>query len=319
MESLEQLLGTDLNVTMRTLIAFAIVLILILVVAWVFRRLSYGSVRRPRRGRVARLAVLEAIAVDQRRRLVLLRRDNTEHLVMIGGSGDLVIEQGIQRVSRPHAARTEPPMRQAPQSPAPMPRNGDAAAPSQPAAGQPTPPPPAQPARPAAPAASAEPKSAELAPQARPSTAPPLAARTAPRPAPQPAPPGAPQSVPQSSPQPAGQTPPRPTPPAPPPSAPPPAGEQAAVRPAAPQAMPGAIRPAPAAPGQPSAGQPPRPGSGAPAKETEGGEMSDSERQLADMANRLKDALNIPAKNENGDSGKAGDDQAPSAPRRNPE
>ena len=51
MEYLEQLLGTDLNVTMRTLIAFAIVLILILVVAWVFRRLSYGAVRRPRRGR----------------------------------------------------------------------------------------------------------------------------------------------------------------------------------------------------------------------------------------------------------------------------
>ena len=100
MEYLEQLLGTDLNVTMRTLIAFAIVLILILVVAWVFRRLSYGAVRRPRRGRVARLAVLEAIAIDQRRRLVLLRRDNTEHLVMIGGAGDVVIEQGIQPMRR---------------------------------------------------------------------------------------------------------------------------------------------------------------------------------------------------------------------------
>jgi hypothetical protein len=43
-----------------------------------------------------RLAIVEQAAVDGRRRLVLLRRDNTEHLIMTGGPVDVVIETGIQ-------------------------------------------------------------------------------------------------------------------------------------------------------------------------------------------------------------------------------
>jgi hypothetical protein len=38
-----------------------------------------------RRGRQARLAVVDAANVDGRRKLVLIRRDNLEHLVLIGG------------------------------------------------------------------------------------------------------------------------------------------------------------------------------------------------------------------------------------------
>ncbi len=45
--------------------------------------------------RQPRLQVLDATAVDARRRLVLVRRDNVEHLVMIGGPTVIVIESGI--------------------------------------------------------------------------------------------------------------------------------------------------------------------------------------------------------------------------------
>ena len=48
---------------------------------------------RGRRGQ--RLGVSEYHELDKTRRLVLVRRDNTEHLILIGGSEDLVIEQGI--------------------------------------------------------------------------------------------------------------------------------------------------------------------------------------------------------------------------------
>ena len=105
MDFLEQLLGVNLDVTTRTLIAFAVVLIVIVLVAWLFRRLSRGPARTGRRGRIARLAILEAIQIDQRRRLVLLRRDNAEHLILIGGGGDLVIERGIQRAPLKPGAR----------------------------------------------------------------------------------------------------------------------------------------------------------------------------------------------------------------------
>jgi flagellar protein FliO/FliZ len=45
--------------------------------------------------RPRRTGVVEATSVDGRRRLVLIRRDNVEHLIMTGGPVDVVIETGI--------------------------------------------------------------------------------------------------------------------------------------------------------------------------------------------------------------------------------
>lgn len=77
--------------------ALAFVLALILAVAWAFRRFGRGSVRAPRRGMPyrRRLAVVEAIALDTRRKLVLVRRDDREHLLIIGAQGETVVETGI--------------------------------------------------------------------------------------------------------------------------------------------------------------------------------------------------------------------------------
>ncbi|SFV29083.1 flagellar biosynthetic protein FliO [Hyphomicrobium facile] len=46
-----------------------------------------------------RLDVVDQASVDSRRKLVLIRRDDVEHLVMIGGPVDLVIESGINSSS----------------------------------------------------------------------------------------------------------------------------------------------------------------------------------------------------------------------------
>jgi len=42
-----------------------------------------------------RLEIMDQMNVDGRRRLVLIRRDNVEHLLMTGGPVDVVIETGI--------------------------------------------------------------------------------------------------------------------------------------------------------------------------------------------------------------------------------
>lgn len=42
-----------------------------------------------------RLGVMEEARVDRSRRLVLIRRDDVEHLIMTGGPVDVVIETGI--------------------------------------------------------------------------------------------------------------------------------------------------------------------------------------------------------------------------------
>ena len=51
-----------------------------------------------------RVAVIDAAAVDRRRSVVLIRRDNIEHLVMIGGPTDVVIESNIIRANVARAA-----------------------------------------------------------------------------------------------------------------------------------------------------------------------------------------------------------------------
>jgi flagellar protein FliO/FliZ len=52
-----------------------------------------------------RLEVVEQAWVDNRRRLIIVRRDNVEHLIMTGGPVDLVIED---RIGAPSTARARP-------------------------------------------------------------------------------------------------------------------------------------------------------------------------------------------------------------------
>lgn len=84
--------------TLWFFIAFLIVLALIGVAAWLVRRFGGSALgSSANRGRMPRLAVIDAAAVDGRRRLVLVRRDNVEHLLMIGGPTDIVVEPNIVR------------------------------------------------------------------------------------------------------------------------------------------------------------------------------------------------------------------------------
>jgi flagellar protein FliO/FliZ len=104
------------------IIAFLAVLALIFALAWGVRRFAGNRLgANTNRGRMPRLAVIDAAAVDGRRRLVLVRRDNVEHLLMIGGPTDIVVEPNILRampardqMSRPAVGGTEAPPRIAP-------------------------------------------------------------------------------------------------------------------------------------------------------------------------------------------------------------
>ncbi len=59
-----------------------------------------------------RLGIMEHARVDSRRTLVLIRRDDVEHLIMTGGPVDVVIETGIAALQEGGAevrgARQEP-------------------------------------------------------------------------------------------------------------------------------------------------------------------------------------------------------------------
>ncbi|WP_298255260.1 flagellar biosynthetic protein FliO [Bradyrhizobium sp.] len=102
------------------LFAFVAVLVLIGLVAWLIRRFASNRLgTNTNRGRMPRLAVIDAAAVDGRRRLVLVRRDNVEHLLMIGGPTDIVVEPNIVRAA---PGRDQLPPRPAVASPDTQPR-----------------------------------------------------------------------------------------------------------------------------------------------------------------------------------------------------
>jgi hypothetical protein len=91
-------------------VAVFLVLALIGVLAWlvrVFRSTRTGAASR--HARQPRLAVIDAAALDGRRHLVLIRRDNVEHLLMIGGRTDIVVEPNIVRATAREPALARPP------------------------------------------------------------------------------------------------------------------------------------------------------------------------------------------------------------------
>jgi len=93
----------------RFVVAFVVVLGLIGAGALLWRRFFGAGPLSPLgpRGRQPRLAVIDAASVDARRRLILIKRDNVEHLLMIGGPTDIVVESNIGRAG-PIAVSREP-------------------------------------------------------------------------------------------------------------------------------------------------------------------------------------------------------------------
>src|SRR5882757_7729102 len=109
---MNSLFGVELPTPVTFVISFAFVLLLIGAAAWLVRRFGSTRIDAAARGRQPRLAVIDSAAVDGRRKLVIIRRDNVEHLLMIGGPSDVVVETnivrgatGAKRRSRDHATR----------------------------------------------------------------------------------------------------------------------------------------------------------------------------------------------------------------------
>lgn len=75
----------------QVLIAAGITLAVLIFAMLVWRAVSPRMTGR----RGQRLGISEYHELDKTRRLVLVRRDNVEHLILIGGPQDLVVESGI--------------------------------------------------------------------------------------------------------------------------------------------------------------------------------------------------------------------------------
>ncbi|MFN3077316.1 MAG: flagellar biosynthetic protein FliO [Alphaproteobacteria bacterium] len=97
---------------LRFALSLVFVIGLILMAAWMARRFDFGRLAGRAAGRRdRRLSIVEVLPLDARRRLVLVRRDATEHLILIGGATDSVVETRLENgpFARVLAETTSPP------------------------------------------------------------------------------------------------------------------------------------------------------------------------------------------------------------------
>ncbi|EJF86493.1 flagellar biosynthetic protein FliO [Candidatus Bartonella washoeensis] len=82
------------NITI-SLVLFIMIATTITTIIMFLRRLKTRGFNTHRKKHSPRLTICDTIAIDRTRRLMLIRRDNTEHLILIGGLKDIVIESNI--------------------------------------------------------------------------------------------------------------------------------------------------------------------------------------------------------------------------------
>jgi flagellar protein FliO/FliZ len=81
-------------------LALVFVLALIGILGALARRLGLGGIRAANGSSERRISIVEVRPLDAKRKVILLRRDQVEHLIIIGPASELLIERGIP-VSRP--------------------------------------------------------------------------------------------------------------------------------------------------------------------------------------------------------------------------
>ncbi|MBN2752053.1 MAG: FliO/MopB family protein [Rhodospirillaceae bacterium] len=79
----------------RLIAILTLVVGLILLAAWLIRRLGLGMSVSRSGAKSRRLSILEIRPIDAQRRLVLVSRDDVQHLLLVGGGQDLVVETKI--------------------------------------------------------------------------------------------------------------------------------------------------------------------------------------------------------------------------------
>lgn len=110
MSFITSLFGGEGNSFLTAIFALGVVIVAILLVLWLLK-LLFNASGNVARGRNRRLAVVDSLALDPKRQLLIIRRDNVEHLILTGGPQDVVVETGI---AVEEAAVTQPTRRPIP-------------------------------------------------------------------------------------------------------------------------------------------------------------------------------------------------------------
>ena len=86
---------------LRVIMAFGIVAGLMGLMGYGLKYISTRGIKWPSKTPVAkRLELVETLAIDVRRRLVIVRCDGREHLLLLGANQDLVVQSDLDPVQK---------------------------------------------------------------------------------------------------------------------------------------------------------------------------------------------------------------------------
>jgi hypothetical protein len=127
MQFMTALFGGTESTLLNAAFALGIVLVLIVLGLWGLKVLTNATGRLNSSRK--RLVVVDKAQVDGKRQVVIIRRDDVEHVIMTGGPQDLIIESGVVTPPPPQPASVRRPQR-----PAAQPVRPEQATPAAPAA-----------------------------------------------------------------------------------------------------------------------------------------------------------------------------------------
>ena len=77
--------------------AAALIFVLALIGAAAFALRAFGFMTPGNRNKAERrMTIVETLMLDPRRRLMIVRRDNVEHLLLLGMSGETIVERAVK-------------------------------------------------------------------------------------------------------------------------------------------------------------------------------------------------------------------------------
>ncbi len=115
---MNSLFGLALPQPYLYVLALAGILVLLALFAFILRRVvqTTRGLDGSGRGRQPRLGIVDTFSVDRQRQLVIVRRDSVEHLILVGGNSDVLIETNIVRANTT-GLREAPSLPKMPQQP----------------------------------------------------------------------------------------------------------------------------------------------------------------------------------------------------------
>lgn len=102
MQFITGLIGESGTTLLTSVLALVAVLALAVLGLWLLKITMKGTSTLGR-GRNRRLSVVEQLQIDARRQVLIIRRDDVEHVIMTGGGQDVVVETGIPVTRANHA------------------------------------------------------------------------------------------------------------------------------------------------------------------------------------------------------------------------